>query len=126
MADVKRVVTADVYAWMTPVKDVPGRFHHNIARRGDEIEVSEEEAERGEGLGLLEDPSRRAEADEAAEDEAAVEDDAAARDAVAVSDEERPARQASKGAWVDYAVSRGMDRDEAESMTRDQLITATG
>jgi hypothetical protein len=37
----------------------------------------------------------------------------------------RPGRQSSKGAWVDYAVSRGMDRDEAESMTRDQLITAT-
>ena len=34
-----------------------------------------------------------------------------------------PARSASKGAWLDYAVSRGMPRDEAEAMTRDQLAT---
>lgn len=35
----------------------------------------------------------------------------------------RPVRSASKGAWVAYAVSRGMPRDEAEAMTRDQLAT---
>ncbi|MEV4287357.1 hypothetical protein AB0K40_17775 [Nonomuraea bangladeshensis] len=29
-----------------------------------------------------------------------------------------------KQAWVDYAVARGMDRDEANDMTRDDLIAA--
>lgn len=32
-----------------------------------------------------------------------------------------PSRSASKGAWIDYATSRGMDRETAESMTRDEL-----
>lgn len=52
----KMTVTADVYAWMTPVDGVPGRYHHNVAARGDEVDVTAEEAKRGEGLGLLEKP----------------------------------------------------------------------
>lgn len=37
---------------------------------------------------------------------------------------ERPAKVAAKGVWVDYAVERGMDRDQAEEMNKDQLIAA--
>lgn len=68
--NVKRVVTADVYAWMTSVEGVPGRFQHNTASRGDTVEVSEAEAKRGEGLGALEDPSKK-KANEPADGEAA-------------------------------------------------------
>jgi len=35
---------------------------------------------------------------------------------------ERPARNAAHGAWVDYAVSQGADRHEAEGASRDDLI----
>lgn len=38
---------------------------------------------------------------------------------------ERPPKVAAKGVWVEYAVAGGMDRDEAEEMTKDQLIVAT-
>jgi hypothetical protein len=35
----------------------------------------------------------------------------------------RPARVAPKAAWVEYAVSRGVDRVEAEDMTKEELVT---
>ncbi|HEY5987034.1 MAG TPA: hypothetical protein VIV12_11765 [Streptosporangiaceae bacterium] len=38
---------------------------------------------------------------------------------------DRPARNASQAAWVAYAVSRGMGRDEAEGMSRADLVKAT-
>lgn len=37
---------------------------------------------------------------------------------------ERPARVATHELWVDYAVSRGADREAALAMTREDLITA--
>lgn len=37
---------------------------------------------------------------------------------------ERPAQVASKGLWVDYAVSRGAGRAAAEAMTKQELIDA--
>lgn len=120
MADtVRRIVTADVYAWMTPIEDVPGRWHHNIAVHNEEIEVSPREAERGESLGLLEDPAKRRETDESVAAEEAV-----AVDELPADRPEAPAPAASKARWVDYAVARGMDRDDAEGMTRDELATA--
>jgi hypothetical protein len=33
----------------------------------------------------------------------------------------RPAKTARKADWVDYAMSRGYSRDDAESLTRDDL-----
>jgi hypothetical protein len=33
----------------------------------------------------------------------------------------RPARSARKSEWVDYAMSRGYSRDDAESLARDDL-----
>ena len=37
-----------------------------------------------------------------------------------------PATYASKGAWVDYAVTQGADRAEAEAMSKNDLIDAYG
>jgi len=37
-----------------------------------------------------------------------------------------PAKSASKGDWVDFAVSQGADREEAEESTKEQLIEAYG
>ncbi|MGH3863575.1 MAG: hypothetical protein ACRDSQ_29115 [Actinokineospora sp.] len=34
---------------------------------------------------------------------------------------QRPAKTARKADWVDYAMSRGYSRDDAESLTRDDL-----
>lgn len=37
-----------------------------------------------------------------------------------------PAKSATKAEWVDHAVSKGADREEAESMTKDELTAAYG
>ena len=37
---------------------------------------------------------------------------------------ERPAQVATKAAWVDYAVARGMDRAKAEAMNKGELLDA--
>lgn len=42
------------------------------------------------------------------------------------SGSEAPAQSDNKAAWVDYAVSQGADRDEAESMTKAELIDQYG
>lgn len=39
---------------------------------------------------------------------------------------EAPRRNAKKTEWIDFAVSQGMDRDEADEMTRDQLAERFG
>lgn len=38
----------------------------------------------------------------------------------------RPAKADNKAAWVDWAVTCGADRAEAEASTKDELITAYG
>lgn len=38
----------------------------------------------------------------------------------------RPSPSAPKAAWVDYAVSRGMIRADAEMLTKQQLIASCG
>lgn len=38
----------------------------------------------------------------------------------------RPAQTGAKALWVDYAVARGMEREEAEAMTRAELIEKFG
>lgn len=37
---------------------------------------------------------------------------------------ERPTRASTKAQWVDYAEQHGFDRDNAEAMTKDDLIEA--
>lgn len=51
-----------------------------------------------------------------------VDQDAEPEEAGPVEDgADRPARSATKTAWVAYAVTRGMPETEAKAMTRDQL-----
>jgi hypothetical protein len=40
--------------------------------------------------------------------------------------DEPPAKSAKKAVWVDYAIGRGMDRDEADAATRADLIDQFG
>lgn len=45
-----RTVLCDTYAWMTPIEGQPGKYQHNTAAKGDEIDVSDEEAARGDAM----------------------------------------------------------------------------
>lgn len=56
--------------------------------------------------------------EEEPEEEAEEEDDESVAEA--------PKKSASKAEWVDYAVSQGADRAQAEDSTRDDLIAAYG
>lgn len=49
----RRVTGVDVYNWTTPAEGRPGERQFHTARRGDVIEVTAEEAKRGEELGAL-------------------------------------------------------------------------
>lgn len=125
--NVKRVVVGDVYSWMTPIEGVPGRWHHNTAGRGEEIEVSAAEAKRGEGLGFLADPDDVPEVDPDDEGLAiVVTSDGVEHVGELPAAAARPAQAANKDAWVDFAVSQGADRDEAEAKTKAELIDAYG
>ena len=42
------------------------------------------------------------------------------------ADNGRPAKSDNKAAWVDHAVAHGADRDEAEAMTKDELVEQYG
>lgn len=44
----------------------------------------------------------------------------------AADEDGAPNKSATKGEWVDYAVKQGMDRDEAEEATKDDLIEKYG
>lgn len=61
----ERTVLFDVYCWLTPTDD-PKRPDQHVARRGDVIEISAAEAERGESLGALGSPEDLAEIEAAA------------------------------------------------------------
>lgn len=39
---------------------------------------------------------------------------------------EAPAKSAGKAEWVDFAVARGMARDDAEAVTKEQLVAVYG
>jgi hypothetical protein len=47
-------------------------------------------------------------------------------DADSDTDTDVPAKSANKDVWVDYAVSQGADRAEAEAATKDDLIASYG
>lgn len=40
--------------------------------------------------------------------------------------DDRPAVNDRKAAWVDYAVAQGADRDDAEALTKDDLVDQYG
>jgi hypothetical protein len=46
----KLYVLADVYAWSTPIAGRPDRVDHHVARKGELIDVSDDEAARGLAL----------------------------------------------------------------------------
>lgn len=74
------------------------------------------------------DPDKQ-EADETALAEAVLVENQDKVEAVAEADDdagEAPSSNASKAAWVDYAVSQGADRDEAEELSRRNLIEQYG
>lgn len=51
---VRRYVITDVYGWSTEIPGrIDGRRDHHVARKGDTIDVTEEEAARGEALDAL-------------------------------------------------------------------------
>lgn len=78
-------------------------------------------AERGEKPRSVDGPGGRYAPDEIADtDDEEVGADEAPTDS---SDEpKRPAQSDPKGAWVDFAVYHGIDRGEAETMTKADLI----
>ena len=92
-------------------------------RRGDVVDVDEDVGEWlvKSGAGVEAD----ADAEEPREQPAREPEAAAPEAASDAGVGERPARAASKADWVAYAVSLGMDADEASELSKQQLIAAT-
>jgi hypothetical protein len=73
----KRTVLFDSYNWLTPIEGQPGKSDFNSATRGQVIDVTQAEADRGEALGALGDAGELAILDaEAASSEGGLPDDA--------------------------------------------------
>ena len=87
-----------------------------FALRGKQVELSEKDLARGELFGAFE--------DEGAGPGAEISPSPEAPSLPGTDPAPRPAQVATKAAWVDYAVSRGMDRAAAEAMTKQELIDA--
>lgn len=52
--------------------------------------------------------------------------DTASDNGAGPEDMKPPARSASKAEWVAYAVASGADQNDAEKLTKDELITQYG
>lgn len=74
-------------------------------------------------LGEVPDPDERGEL--GISDPGSAEMGAQAAEEIATSSD-KPAKADSKATWVDYAVSQGADRDEAEASTKQQLVDTYG
>lgn len=122
--------------WDEPSSDPEVGFVRR--RRGDVFEVPDEDVERLLRAGAIV-PAEVADSKDAPVDEVetvaqeADEPPSAESDPEPTADEapEAPAKQltrpkqaAPKPAWVEYAVSRGMDREEAEGLDKRELIAA--
>lgn len=83
------------------------------------------DADKNMGKLGLSDPGSVAMGTEAAK-EVAKEERAAAAAAGTTAGSEAPAKSANKADWVDYAVSRGMARDEANALKKDVLVQRFG
>lgn len=53
-------------------------------------------------------------------------DPALAGAVVTIAQDDSPAASATKAAWVDYAVSKGASREDAEAQTKDALVERYG
>lgn len=60
--------------------------------------------------------------DSDADDAATGTDDAVPGDTQPDDSHERPKQAAAKSVWVEYAVARGMDRDQADALDKRELI----
>ncbi|MBM4580918.1 hypothetical protein LRM64_19370 [Prescottella equi] len=126
--------------WEEPCPEAPSGYVRHL--RGSVIDVPAEHLDRLLRIGAVA-PSRAGsdsdqsdvEADGAAADAAADEDaDSDADDAATGTDDavpggtqpadshERPKQAAAKSVWVDYAVARGMDREQADALDKRELI----
>lgn len=97
----------------------------NRAFSGDVLDVSEHEAERLRRIGAVIDydpaavvPDPDGELDRSEPAQAA----SAGEPAPSAVPVERPAQVAPKSAWVAYAVSQGLGEDEAEDLTKAELV----
>lgn len=144
------MVTRTVVHALLSYRDGQGR--RRMALRGQTVELAEAELARAERLGAVVDgplpalpdpepvqvygrhaaaaavePAATGDAAEAAGgNETGDGDDAGTADAAGPGGDgpRRPAQVEAKGLWVEYAVARGMDRAEAEKLTKPELIAA--
>lgn len=124
--------------WEEPCPEAPSGYVRHL--RGSVIDVPAEHLDRLLRIGAVA-PSRAgsdvdrsdvdadgaaAEADAAGDSDAgdAVTgtDDAVPGDAQPDDSPERPKQAAAKSVWVEYAVARGMDRDQADALDKRELI----
>lgn len=52
--------------------------------------------------------------------------DKAAKEGDSQKEDKAPAKSAAKGEWVDYAEKKGANREEAEGMTKEELVEKYG
>ncbi|MBM4492602.1 hypothetical protein GS436_02895 [Rhodococcus hoagii] len=122
--------------WEEPCAEAPTGYVRHLC--GSVIDVPAEHLDRllrigavaptGAGSAAAESDADAAAADGGAgpdsdADDAASEADAAATDDSQPADShERPKQAAAKSVWVEYAVARGMDRDQADALDKRELI----
>lgn len=137
------MVTRTVVHALLSYRDGQGR--RRMALRGQTVELAEAELARAERIGAVVDgplpappepepveiDGRHTAAQVPAEagetgggDENPDGDDPGTADPAAGDGPRRPAQVEAKGLWVEYAVARGMDRAEAEKLTKPELIAA--
>ncbi|HEY9354603.1 MAG TPA: hypothetical protein VIP28_15180 [Nocardioides sp.] len=93
---------------LATVKDAAGALHYRYQGAPLPEGIDEEQLERLVSLGLIE----KVKAPKAAP---------APKAPPAPTAPAKPAANASKEAWVDYAVAQGVDKAEADKLPRDQL-----
>lgn len=98
------------------VRDSAGKLHYFYAGAVLPEHLPAEELKRLEGRGLLAKVAEPVAAKPQADPPSDPAGDGSAPD--------RPSAAGAKAAWVEYAVAQGMDRDEADKLTRDQLVDA--
>lgn len=90
-------------------RDQDGRLHH--VYEGGVIQwLSDEQAKHFLDSGLVEGTDKGVGGSEPVDEPGEVD-----------ADDDAPAKSAAKSEWVDYAVSKGYDRDEVEAMTKTDI-----
>ena len=62
----RTIASRCTFAWTTPVEGVPGRWQHNVALAGEEVDLPDAEAKRGDALGVFVDQAAARAAEAAA------------------------------------------------------------